>query len=86
MTIALAPDVEEFLQEQVRGGVCGDASELINDVVRCVRDQRQKPFEVTPELEAWLLQTADQPVTPLTGADFAAIRDRVCARTPPLAA
>ena len=80
MTIALAKDVEEFLQEQVRAGVCGDASELVNGIIRCLREQQQKPFEVTPELEAWLLEAADQPATPLTGADFDIIRERVRAR------
>ena len=82
MTIALAKDVEGFLQEQVRAGVCADASELVNDVLRSLREQQIKPFEVAPELEAWLLASADQPVTPLTGEDFAAIRQRVRARTP----
>ncbi len=53
MPIALAKDVEEFLLEQVRVGVCADASELANDVLRSVREQMRKPFEVTPELEAW---------------------------------
>ena len=48
MTIALAKDVEEFLQEQVRAGVAGDPSELANDVFRCVRDQQRRPFEITP--------------------------------------
>ena len=81
MTIALAKDVEEFLQEQVRAGVCADASELVNGVIRSVREQQQKPFEVTPELEAWLLEAADKPATPLTGADFNAIRERLRART-----
>ncbi len=81
MTIALAKDVEEFLQEQVRTGACADASELANDVLRSLREQQRKPFEVTPELEAWLLEAADQPTTPLTRADFDAIRDRVRART-----
>ena len=81
MTIALARDVEDFLQNQVRSGVCADHSELINDVIRSVREQQQKPFEVTPELEAWLLEAADQPATPLTQADFAGIRERVRART-----
>ena len=80
MLIDLAKDVEDFLQEQVRAGVCADASELVNDVLRSVREQRQKPFEVTPELEAWLLESADQPVTPLTREDFAAVRQRVRAR------
>ena len=81
MTIALAKDVEDFLRDQVRSGVCADPSELVNDVIRSVREQQQKPFEVTPELEAWLLEAADKPTTPLTAADFAAIRDRVRART-----
>ena len=52
MTIALAKDVEEFLQEQVQAGVAGDASELANDVLRCVRDQKRRPYEITPQLEA----------------------------------
>ena len=82
MQIALAKDVEAFLLGQVRSGVCADASELVNDVLRCIRDQQQKPFEVTPELEAWLLEAADRPVTPLTRDDFTSIRERVRAHTP----
>jgi Arc/MetJ-type ribon-helix-helix transcriptional regulator len=81
MTIVLAKDVAEFLQEQVRTGVCGDASELANDVLRSVREQHSRPFTATPELEAWLLEAADRPATPLTGADFSGIQERVRART-----
>ena len=81
MTIALARDVEDFLEDQVRAGVSANASELVNDVIRSIREQQQKPFEVTPELEAWLLEAADKPTTPLTKADFDGIRDRVRART-----
>ena len=80
MTVALARDVEDFLQEQVRSGNCADANELVNDLIRSVRAQQQKPFEVTPELEAWLLEAADKPATPLTEADFNAIRERSRAR------
>jgi Arc/MetJ-type ribon-helix-helix transcriptional regulator len=80
MTVALARDVEDFLQDQVRSGNCADASELVNDVIRSVRDQQQRPFEITPELEAWLLEAADKPSTPLTEADFDGIRERVRAR------
>jgi len=43
MTIALARDVEEFLQARVRAGVCADASERVNEVVGFARGQRQKP-------------------------------------------
>jgi hypothetical protein len=39
VTIALAKDVEEFLWEQVRAGVAADPRELVNDVLRSVRDQ-----------------------------------------------
>jgi putative addiction module CopG family antidote len=81
MTVALAKDVEDFLKEQVRSGVCDDASELINHLIRSLREQQQKFFALTPELEAWLLEAADKPTTPLTKADFDAIRQRVRART-----
>ena len=81
MTVALARDVEDFIRDQVRAGVSADASELINDVLRSVREQQQKPFHVTPELEVWLLEAADKPTTPLTKADFDGIRDRVRSRT-----
>jgi Arc/MetJ-type ribon-helix-helix transcriptional regulator len=80
MTIDLAKDVEDFLQQQVGAGACANASELVNDLLRCVREQQFKPFDATPELEAWLLKSADLPVTPLTGADFEAIGERVRAR------
>ena len=80
MTISLAKDVEDFLQLQVRSGACADASKLINDVIRSVRDQQQQPFELSPELEAWLLEAADQPATPLTKGDFDGIRERVRVR------
>ena len=85
MIIAVAKDVEDFLQEQVRVGVCAYASELVNDVFRSMREQQHKPFEVTSELESWLLEAADKPVTPLTGADFDDLRKRVRTRTPAIA-
>ena len=86
MTIALDRDVQDFLNEQVRSGVCANPSELVNDVIRSLREQQQKPFEVTPELEAWLLEAADGPVTPLTKEDFDLLRERVKARTKATAA
>jgi Arc/MetJ-type ribon-helix-helix transcriptional regulator len=80
MTVALARDVEDFLQDQVSSGVCADASELVNDVIRSLREQQRRFFDITPELEAWLIEAADKPVTPLTKADFTAIRERVRAK------
>jgi Arc/MetJ-type ribon-helix-helix transcriptional regulator len=85
MTVALDKDVEEYLEDQVRAGVCSNASELVNDVIRSLRELQRRPFELTPELEAWLLEAADQPVTPLTNADFTGIRERVAAKLKPSA-
>ena len=81
MTIALAKDVEDFLAEQVRSGHCNNASELVNDVLRSLRDQQNAPFEVSPELEKWLLEAADSATSPLTLEDFNSIRERVRNRT-----
>jgi Arc/MetJ-type ribon-helix-helix transcriptional regulator len=82
MNITLAKDVEEFLNEQVRSGACADPDELVNDLVRHVREQQRVPFEVTPQLETWLLEAADACSTPLREADFEAVRQRVQDRVP----
>jgi Arc/MetJ-type ribon-helix-helix transcriptional regulator len=80
MKIALAKDVEEYLTEQLRSGACADASDLVNNVLRSIRDQQFKVFEVSPALESWLLEAADKPATPLSDADFEGIRSRVKSR------
>ena len=81
MTIALDKDVEAFLKQQVRAGICANASVLVNDILRSIGSQQRKPFEVSTDLEAWLLEAADQPTTPLTKKDFNRIRKRVRAKT-----
>jgi Arc/MetJ-type ribon-helix-helix transcriptional regulator len=43
MTIALAKDVEDFLREQVEQGICADAGELVNDVIRSLRGATAQP-------------------------------------------
>ena len=80
MTVALTKKVQSFVEDQVRAGVCPDATTLINDVMRSLSEHQQRAFVPTPELEAWLLEAADTPATPLIGADFDAIRARVRAR------
>jgi Arc/MetJ-type ribon-helix-helix transcriptional regulator len=75
--------VEDFLREQVRTGAWEDASDLVNELLRSVRDQQLRPFATTPELESWLLEAADKPVTPLTESDFCGIRERGSARIRP---
>lgn len=81
MTIDLASDVEMFLRQRLGAGASTKANALVNDLLRSMRDLQQECLEYTPELEEWLLQAADSPVTPLTSADFEAIRERVRARS-----
>jgi hypothetical protein len=50
------------------------------------KTQQPKPFKITPELEAWLLEVADKPVSPLTAADFIGIRERMRTRVESAAA
>ena len=78
--IMLAEDVEAFVAEQVRAGASPSAADLVNDALRAWSLQGQKSFEVNEELEAWLLESADAPTAPLSGEDFAGIRERVRAR------
>jgi Arc/MetJ-type ribon-helix-helix transcriptional regulator len=80
MTIALTKDVEAFVEEQVRAGVCADAGTLVNDMLRSISEHQQRPFATTPELEAWLLESANSATTTLVEGDFEAIRHRVRAR------
>jgi len=80
MTIALTKEVEAFVEAQVRAGVSPDATTLVNDVLRSLSEHQQPVFSSSPELEAWLLEAADSPSTPLTSADFDEIRQRVRAR------
>lgn len=80
MTVALAKDVEAFLEEQVRSGVCSDPSELVNDLLRSLREQQRATLPVTPELENWLMEATDKPASLLLKEDFDGIRERVRAR------
>lgn len=83
MTVALAKDVEAFLEEQVRSGVCSDPSELVNDLLRSVREQQRSSLLVTPKLENWLLEAADKPASLLLKEDFDSVRERVRTRIGP---
>ena len=69
--------IDDFLEDQLE----------LTDEVKARLDQSRREhregkfFEVTPELEAWLLEAAETPTTPLTKSDFTAIRERVRAKT-----
>ena len=60
---------------EVQTAVCTAQGEFVNAILSSIRDQKQRPFEVTPELEKWLLKPADKP-TMLTHDDFSRVRER----------
>jgi hypothetical protein len=60
--------------EQIKELPADEQAEVARFIVG--QDDSCKPFDVTPELESWLLEAADKPASPLTKADFAAIRQR----------
>ena len=66
--------IDDFLEGQLE----------LTDEVKAKLDQSRSehgmPFEVAPELDAWLLEAADKPTTPLTKSDFDDIRERVRAK------
>jgi hypothetical protein len=68
--------IDDFLEDQLE--LTDDVKAKLDQSRR--EHQEQQSFAVTPELEAWLLEAADKPTTPLTKSDFAAIRERVRAK------
>jgi hypothetical protein len=86
---AVLPKLSRAEIEEVRAWIddfLEDRLELTDDVKAKLDQSRREhqgknPFDLTPELEAWLLETADKPTTPLTKSDFTAIRERVRAKT-----
>ena len=51
-------------------------------ILECYKRELARAVSLTPELEAWLREAADQPATPLTQADFDGIRQRARKRNP----
>jgi hypothetical protein len=68
--------IDDFLEDQLE--LTDEVKARLNQSRR--EHQEGKYFNVTPELEAWLLEAADKPTTPLTKSDFTAIRERVRAK------
>ena len=81
MTIELAKDVESFVKEQARSANSKDPDALVNDLLRSLREQQRQTFEISSELEEWLLKAADTSASPLASTDFDAIRQKARART-----
>jgi hypothetical protein len=60
--------------EQIKGLPADEHAQVVKFIIG--QDDSYKPFNVTPELESWLLEAENKSVTPLTKADFAGIRER----------
>ncbi len=77
MNVTLTKELGEFVKSKVRGGGYINASDVVREALRIL--QRQERYE-DPNLEAYLLEAARQPQTPLTHADFMRVRRRGFAR------
>ena len=77
MNVTLTKELEGFVKSKVRGGGYANASAVVREALRIL--QRQECCE-DPHLEAYLLEAARQPQTPLTHADFKRVRRRGLAR------
>jgi len=76
MNISLPEPMRNWVEEQVKSGSFGNASEYIRSLIR--EDQKQRAQQ---ELEAKLLEGLDSgPATPWTKKDAEAIKARVLAR------
>lgn len=51
MRITSAKDVEACIEQQVRAGICRDAGDFVNEVLRGVRQQQEPSFEPSADLE-----------------------------------
>jgi hypothetical protein len=60
--------------EQIKELPADEQAQVVKFIVG--QNDSYQPFNVTAELESWLLEAADKPVTPLAKADFAGIRNR----------
>jgi antitoxin ParD1/3/4 len=58
--VSLDPSLEEFVQEKVRAGQFADATELVNDAVRLMRELEQEESEEIERLRAELRIGIDQ--------------------------
>ena len=50
----VAPDVDKFVEEQVRTGHYKDASDLVNDALRMKQEQEQKAVRLRDEIQKGL--------------------------------
>jgi putative addiction module CopG family antidote len=76
MHITLTKDLEKFVTGKVRAGGYADASEVVREALRDLRDQDDPAEYDSPELAAMLLPAVRGPHRPLTPRHFAQLRQR----------
>jgi len=79
MNISLPEPLKLFVEEQVGSGGYSTASEYLRELIR--EAQRRKERQ---ELEVKLLAGLQGPTSGMTADDWAALRERILARSPEL--
>ncbi len=64
MTVELPKHLAEYIEREVANGTFADAPSAVAEAVREYRVNRIDPDVDSPELEAWLLEAIDGPMTP----------------------
>jgi Arc/MetJ-type ribon-helix-helix transcriptional regulator len=64
MTVELPKNLAEYVEREVASGAFPDATAVVAEAVREYRVNRIDPNVDSPELEAWLLEAIDSPMTP----------------------
>jgi hypothetical protein len=75
MTVVLDKDVERLVAEQA-SMTGGSANVLVNESLRFMLANLTHWKEWPPEIEAWLMESVESPVTPLTASDYDEIREQ----------
>jgi putative addiction module CopG family antidote len=76
MRITLTKDLEKFVTGKMRSGGYTDASEVVREALRDLRNQDDPADYDSPELAALLLPAVRGPHQPLTPRHFAQLRRR----------
>ncbi len=80
MKVELPPHLAEYIEREVAKGTFPTAAAAVAEAVSEYRVNRIDPNEDSPELEAWLLEAIDSPMTPYSFADLEEVRQKVLAR------
>jgi putative addiction module CopG family antidote len=76
MQITLTKDLAKFVGRKIRSGGYTDASEVVREALRDLRNQDDPAETDSPELAGLLLPAVRGPHRPLTPRHFAQLRQR----------